>query len=217
MFELCRLGDTRLLKELLESDPSLLETFDRAADSDGRSAFYVACMEGREGVIEFLLESGLAAQHLTAANRNGCTPCYVAARRGHAKIVEILAKRAVSLSTPTNDGDTPVWIAAYQGHCDVIKLLKKHGCSLEYYNRNGATPLYAAAQQNQVDVVKFLLESGVDVDRAMRATRARRSTDDDRASFLPFVRSFGPFGPFVRSTLSAALGPTAGAPATSPR
>lgn len=167
LFELCRAGDAAGLKQLVEARPDLLETFGAACDGDGRSAFYVACMEGRADVVAYLLSTPLAAEHLTAANRNGCTPCYVAARRGHAAVVDLLAKRAVSLSTPTDDGDTPAWIACYQGHVGVARLLRRHGCSLEHANRNGATPLYAAAQQDQADVVAFLLESGVAVDAAM--------------------------------------------------
>ena len=164
-------------------------------------------MEGRADVVAYLLSTPLAAEHLTAANRNGCTPCYVAARRGHAAVVDLLAKRAVSLSTPTDDGDTPAWIArrpravrprppaatkgprrCYQGHVGVARLLRRHGCSLEHANRNGATPLYAAAQQDQADVVAFLLESGVAVDAAMADGRGPRANRPPARDVPPGLR-----------------------------
>ena len=170
-------------------------------------------MEGRADVVAYLLSTPLAAEHLTAANRNGCTPCYVAARRGHAAVVDLLAKRAVSLSTPTDDGDTPAWIArrpravrprppaatrgrrrCYQGHVGVARLLRRHGCSLEHANRNGATPLYAAAQQDQADVVAFLLESGVAVDAAMADGRGPRATRPPARDVPPTLRNRLMFG-----------------------
>ena len=54
------------------------------------------------------------------------TPLYIAAREGHASVVELLLKAdGVDVNKGIEDGTTPLYIAASEGHTSVVELLLK--------------------------------------------------------------------------------------------
>ncbi len=50
--------------------------------------------------------------NLNSQMKDGVTPAYVAAGRGHVEVIKALASHEADLNTPNNDGATPAYIAA---------------------------------------------------------------------------------------------------------
>jgi cytohesin len=58
-----------------------------------------------------------------APNKNGYTPLYIAAGRGHTEAIKLLLAAKASVDAPNKNGSTPLLIVAQQGHTEAIKLL----------------------------------------------------------------------------------------------
>ena len=110
---------------------------------------------------------------LWLANVKGETPLHVAARYGHAAIVEVLIEHAKSpqqdlesnrtvqemLETTNNEKDTALHEAVRNKHLKVVKLLIQEGPDFSYsQNKAGETPLYIAVERNFVGVAFHILD-----------------------------------------------------------
>ena len=110
---------------------------------------------------------------LWLANVKGETPLHVAARYGHAAIVEVLIEHAKSpqqdlesnktvqemLETTNNEEDTALHEAVRNKHLEVVKLLIQEGPDFSYsQNKAGETPLYIAVERNFKDVAFHILD-----------------------------------------------------------
>jgi len=47
---------------------------------------------------------------------NGCTPVFIAAQNGHAKVVRLLAELGANVKTPMNNGFTPLAISVVRAN-----------------------------------------------------------------------------------------------------
>ena len=99
---------------------------------------------------------------------NGCTPCYVAAALGHARILEVLYAAGASMTEPAGDGATPVLIAAQNDHADVLELLcGEYGADCNTAKRGGVTPVFSAATLGNEACLRLLVfKFGAAVDAA---------------------------------------------------
>ena len=112
---------------------------------------------------------------LQQANVKGETPLHIAARYGHAAIVEVLIERAKSppqdlesrvnktvkemLETTNIEKDTALHEAVRYKHLEVVKLLIQEGPDFSYsQNKAGETPLYIAVERNFEDVAFHILD-----------------------------------------------------------
>ena len=109
---------------------------------------------------------------LWQANVKGETPLHIAARYGHAAIVEVLIEHAKSpqqelesgvnktvkemLETTNNEKDTALLEAIRNNNLEVVKLLIQEGQDFSYsQNEAGETPLYIAAVERNIEDVAF--------------------------------------------------------------
>ncbi|KAK7840746.1 ga-binding protein subunit beta-1 [Quercus suber] len=113
---------------------------------------------------------------LWQANVKGKTPLHIAARYGHATIVEVLIEHAKSpqqdlesgvnntvkemLDMTNNEKDTALHEAICNNHLEVVKLLIQEGPKFSYSRKEAdETPLYIAFERNFEDVALHNLDN----------------------------------------------------------
>lgn len=92
----------------------------------------------------------------------GRTALHVAAEKGHADVVLVLAGRTDHAATDAT-GDTPLHRASERGHLDVVRHLLAHRPDVNARGGATDTPLHRAAEHGRLDVVRCLLQHGADV------------------------------------------------------
>lgn len=98
----------------------------------------------------FLLQSGETALH-------------VAARYGHADVVQLLCNFGSNPNFQDKEEETPLHCAAWHGYYSVAKALCEAGCNVNIKNREGETPLLTASARGYHDIVECVAEHGADL------------------------------------------------------
>lgn len=80
-------------------------------------------------------------------NADGETLLIVAARLGHAKVVENLCAE-IDVEEADNDGWTALLNASHEGHAECVSILLKAGASVDVCDLMGWTPLMWACYKN---------------------------------------------------------------------
>ena len=95
------------------------------------------------------------------ADTGGESALHIAARQGHADVVEFLVDEMnADLECHTSSGDTPLIIAAEEGHGDVIDFLLSRDVDVTATTNAGKSALYVACEQGQIDVIQMLVDGG---------------------------------------------------------
>ncbi|KAJ5380404.1 ankyrin repeat-containing protein [Penicillium cataractarum] len=95
-----------------------------------------------------------------ATNQHGQSPLWLAARRGHLEILEILLDHGADIEIRNPVGMTPLMIAAREGQCEVVKVLLARGANHAAQTRDHSTALLWALRAGMVDAVKMLIAHG---------------------------------------------------------
>ncbi|KAF0683085.1 Aste57867_24865 [Aphanomyces stellatus] len=128
-------------------------------DNLGMSALHLACMEGHESVVTFLLaQSGC---DINAKDGELNTPLMLAARKGRLEIVQLLLERPDlhDINLGGNLGRSALHESCMEGHESVVTfLLAQSGCDINAKDGNRNTPLMLAAWKGRLEIVQLLLE-----------------------------------------------------------
>jgi ankyrin repeat protein len=117
----------------------------------GSNALYEAVLEGRNEIVELLIEAG--ANVNLKHGIHGDTPLYPAAIKGRKKICELLIAKGADVNAKRDNGRNPLHIAAFWGHTEVVKLLIAKGANINEKDNWDETPLDLA-----IDEENFLKE-----------------------------------------------------------
>ena len=116
------------------------------------------------------LRSELASQV-----QDGCSPLFVACKKGNVEIVEYLVSvcnanvEVKGLYEVQDDHTvhtvTPLWCAAVAGKLKVVEVLVKYGADVNAVSDTGSTPVRSACLMTHLDIVKLLVENGADIQK----------------------------------------------------
>ncbi|XP_015219420.2 ankyrin repeat domain-containing protein 50 [Lepisosteus oculatus] len=171
----------RVIRKALEREDSVRVLLENGASvnqtdpSDGRSLLASAAHAGSADVVALLLSRG-ADPEIT--DNHGQTPLTLAARQGHAKVVQCLLGWARCengalrmIDHADIEGWTALRSAAWGGHAEVVRLLLDAGADVDGCDSEGRTALRAAAWGGHEEIICTLLDHGAQVDLPDRDRR----------------------------------------------
>ena len=143
-----------------------------------------ACILGRiNSDINTLINDGA---DINFRNADGKTPIYVAAEKGHTRVVDLLIARGADLRIVDNLNQSPLTAACRNSKdgaddiidkkwFDIISLLINAGTPLNEYDNLGKTPLLICVDKGDAKSAKLLVENGANIETQVRAPMNARS------------------------------------------
>ncbi len=136
-----------------------------SAAGDGMSALHWAAYQGDVEMAELLLFAG--ANSSATTRLVGFTPLLLAAKAGHASMIELLLGARADTEDRTSTGTTALMFAAASGSVDAVRFLLDAGADANATESTGGqSPLMFAAAHGRRDVIALLTSRGADVSAA---------------------------------------------------
>ena len=135
--EAAKSGNYGRVKQLLDADPTLLES----QDFDGETPLHIVSIKNQEAIATLLLERGAKVD---ARNYYGWTPMIWAAFCGNIEFMQILLDRGAEIDAKDNNGLTALHWAAAWGYPELIDVLVYRKAQVDVRTNAGLTPLHEA-------------------------------------------------------------------------
>ena len=117
----------------------------------------LACRQGKQDIVELLLESGANVNH---RNKAGNTPLLEACSQGHVVIAQMLLDHGADIDAPTEPtSDSALTWACTLGNDSIVDLLLNRKANVEHRTKDGCTALMFAALAGHVKVTRLLLDN----------------------------------------------------------
>jgi ankyrin repeat protein len=147
-------GDLEACRDLIRQGAVVNEV-----DSAGFLPLHYACSAGFYEVAKLLLEFGSdCSSYLT-----GFSSIVIAAKNGHAKVVELLVSFGCSVEDSGAAGTPPLVAACSTNQVGVLQVLVNLGANLNSSDVEGNSALHVCAKTEQsAQAIRFLLMSGAD-------------------------------------------------------
>ena len=157
--KLKRLKINQQLRNRYSFVPVALHNFLQIPRDPSWSPLHIAAASGDVKKVQAILNSKV---DIEVRNREGSTPLYVAAKRGHLNVVKLLAEKGADVNALGGVvGFTPLHQAAGFYHKEVVRYLLDHGAKVDSKNNLGQTPLTQVALQEwhpDVEIARMLLD-----------------------------------------------------------
>ena len=127
-----------------------------AHDSEGKTAFGLAALNGQIGTLALLATRGA---DVNVRDKYRRTPLMAASFRGHFEVVVFLLEKRADVNAKDQYGQTPLIYAAANGRQDIVKLLLSMGADVNARTRQGFTALSLATDQGHHSVADLILEN----------------------------------------------------------
>ena len=147
-----RRGDRRAVLEILETPHIKIDS----GDENERTAFFLACQEGKAEIAKILLKAGADPER---RDNDNATPFIIAAHEGQMNVVRWLAEDVRINTSAVEDasGCNGFLMACYTGMMPVVEYIaEKIGVDVTCCAANGATPMYIAAYRGHLRLAKYL-------------------------------------------------------------
>ena len=151
LFEACSLGEIGIVRDFIESDVALIESF----APDGFNPLGLASFFGQTAVVKYLLEKG-ADVKVASNNDFKVTPLHSACAISNIEIVKMLLGKGSDINVQQANGVTALHSTAYNGKLEISKLLVENGANVRSRMTNGATPKDLAMKNKHMELVLFL-------------------------------------------------------------
>jgi hypothetical protein len=155
-------GELETVRELLDSDPSLVNT---TACFETTPLHYAADqVDPSLDLVKLLLDRGA---DITARGSTGRTPLHGVESKEVAQAIVARAPRRSRrsvINAPSDTGATPLHSAATRNRMDVVKFLVGKGADVNAMTRGNTSPLRWAAIEGNWEIVDFLRRHGASED-----------------------------------------------------
>src|SRR5712691_4499499 len=155
IFEASVLGKLEQVKNLIEQDRALVDTY----SPDGFTPVALAAYLGQKSVTEYLIEKG-ANVNAMAKNATGFTALTGAVANNHVDISKILVKRGANVNHRYEGGVSPLMEACLNGNLELVNFLLENGADPSAKTEDEKSPLTFAEEKNHGEVVKALKRHG---------------------------------------------------------
>ncbi|KAF5006590.1 hypothetical protein FDECE_7041 [Fusarium decemcellulare] len=147
-------GDIKVLEAIIAvvADPSL-----EVRDSKQRTPLYYACVEGREEMVEYLLDKGVSTDAVLTTGEN---LTHGIVDGGSVKILNMVLQKnpELDVDVPRNDGQSALFFAVTHGHSKMVPILLERGADVNRRSDNGSLPIFEAIQYREKEALQFLLQ-----------------------------------------------------------
>ena len=142
LIEAAETGNTTIAKTLLDKGVSPL-----LVNLEGRSALFLAVIQGHNSMISTLLESKIQEQLFLKDKVSGDTVLHQAATLGHENTVKQLLLYSPVLEDRQHEGKTALFLAAESSHEKTIEVLLDHEPKVQVFTQSnsGDTPIHRAS------------------------------------------------------------------------
>jgi uncharacterized protein len=156
VFEAATLGETEVLRELLDADATLANAW----SADRATALHFAAFFGQPQTAALLVERG-ADVHAVSPTFGDVTPLHSAAAASaeSARIVHLLLEAGADPNARQGGGFTALHAAAQTGDNAMATDLLEHGADPTLATDDGRTPLSIAEEQGHVELAALLREA----------------------------------------------------------
>lgn len=167
------LGDLGQIKLLTESGANVNDT-----DNRGRTALYVAALNGKLNIVDYLLNHD-ADPNKGASWKGNQRPIHVAAKYGYVEIIQDLLHHGAKIDANDSAKETALHIAAWYGRSAAVKFLLDEGANPNAKDIYGYSALHfrytpqvvknldgatgGPFASNFKEVAVFLVSAGADV------------------------------------------------------
>jgi ankyrin repeat protein len=159
----CRAGHVETVQKLLTMSASV-----NIVSGRGRTALLEAVAEGRDEVVELLLDKEELDVNVQNIKKSNQTALMLATDLGYSSIVDMLIEHPhhpnIDINQQNSDGLTALFLASAKNHYYVVEsLLRKPGIKVnlqDFISRRAA--LFVAAERDNCAIVELLLENGAD-------------------------------------------------------
>eukprot|EP01117_Protostelium_nocturnum_P005261 TRINITY_DN1913_c0_g1_i2.p1 TRINITY_DN1913_c0_g1~~TRINITY_DN1913_c0_g1_i2.p1 ORF type:complete len:370 (+),score=133.53 TRINITY_DN1913_c0_g1_i2:94-1203(+) len=157
LFEWIEREDEESIKKSIEKDNAIIN---RKRDQDHLTPLMMACLCGKESIIQFLLQNGAKMEERTP---NGNTALHWAATVGQSSIIGLLTECETSKIEIDVTNHNPLMFASMKGHLNFVEELLRRGANVNHKNKHEMTALFCASIQGHVEVLNLLIASNANV------------------------------------------------------
>lgn len=155
IFEAAATGQTAQVQNLIEQDPSLVNSY----SPDGFTPLGLATFFGHAETVEALINAGA---EINAAYRETMklTPLASAMAVGRNDIARTLIAHGADVNAKAANDLRPLHTAAARGNVESATLLLDHGADINATSSDGKTAITYAEERNHPEMVEFLKNRG---------------------------------------------------------
>ncbi len=137
-------------------------------DSNGETAFVLACKHGNTNAVKALLDFKCDAQADVVVDKEKMHTCLHIAccipKKDDPDLVRLLCHAGYDLGKPAGSGQSCIHLAADAGHPGIVDALVSLGVSPDIKDGYGHSPLHIAASKGRLRVCKALVQNGARTD-----------------------------------------------------
>ena len=149
IFDACRRGDLPAVQQLVNEDPTLVNS----VDMKGFTPLILAAYNEQPEIVDFLLANGADLDVQDAA---GNTALMGVSFKGYKDVAKKLIDAGADVNVRNSNGAPALTFAATFGHLQIAELLLQKGADLTLRDSRGKSPIdHAVIQENEAMIELF--------------------------------------------------------------